>query len=101
MRPLQVLSQQVQILHRGRHFAMPEHNRQPHDVAAASEVLSRERMPQQVKAASWKPETFEQIVVAAERVALMPPAAFTSGEHQLRYDLGAVLHLTEPIEHLA
>lgn len=44
MRPLQVLREQVQILHGCGNFCVPEDDRQTHDIAAVSEVLSRERV---------------------------------------------------------
>ncbi len=49
MRSLQVLGEQVQILHRGRDFRVAEDDRQPHHVATVAQVLRCERVAQQVE----------------------------------------------------
>jgi hypothetical protein len=46
MRALHVFGQQVQVLHRRGHIAVPEDDRQPHDFPAIAEVLSRKRATQ-------------------------------------------------------
>jgi len=60
MRSLQIFCQQVQILHRRADLRVAEDDRQPHHVAACSQVLGRERVAQQVEAGLREAEPLQE-----------------------------------------
>ena len=87
MGSLHILQEQVKILHRRSHVAMPEDDRQPHHFPAVAEVLCC--------------ESVAVVSSSSSSVALVPSATLTSRKHQRRHHLGSLFHLPPTKQNLA
>src|SRR5215203_266270 len=96
----QVFGEQVQVSLRGRNLRVPEHHREPHNVAAVAQVVGREGVAQSVPAETREAQLLLEQVQRRRAVAFLPASIVKSGKHKLAANALLRLELLQPIQPL-